>query len=215
MINLIFLGAPGVGKGTAANALAQEIDAVHLSTGNLFRQEIASNSSLGNAIKQIVEKGDYVSDDITNEVVFKKTLQLTKEAKSFILDGYPRTLNQSIYLSSLEQYGINIDFVILLNAPDDVILKRLSGRRTCSKCGKSYHIDFSPSKNGELCEDDDAKLIQRSDDSLQAIKTRLQVYKELTLPLVEYYKNNNKLVTIDSNQSIIDVVKNIRKVLNI
>ncbi|MDJ1645806.1 adenylate kinase family protein [Mycoplasma phocimorsus] len=215
MINLIFLGAPGVGKGTAANLLAQEIDAVHLSTGNLFRQEIASNSQLGLAIKQIVETGDYVSDDITNEVVFKKTFQLTKNKKSFILDGYPRTLNQSVYLSSLEQHGININFVILLIAPDDVILNRLSGRRTCPKCGRSYHIEFSPSKNGELCEKDNTKLIQRSDDSVDAIKTRLQIYKELTLPLVEYYKNNNKLVTIDSNQPVTDVIKNIRKVLDI
>lgn len=201
MINTIFLGAPGVGKGTVAVIIAKKFNLAHVSTGNLFRQEIASASELGLKIKSLVESGSYVEDAITNEVVKKALSKLQAEGKSFILDGYPRTLNQVQFLESLEEQGIFIKQAIALEAPEQVILERLTGRRNCPKCQRNYHISFSPSKNGELCENDNTKLVQRKDDEPSSIKHRLEVYAKQTMPLMNFYKSKGLLSTYNANKS--------------
>lgn len=197
MINMIYLGAPGVGKGTIASVVAKKQGVIHLSTGNLFRNEIAQATPLGLQIKALVEGGSYVDDSITNQLVLQATTKLIESNHSFILDGYPRTLNQAEFLKN----NVQITQAILLDAPQDVILERLSGRRNCPTCNRNYHIKFSPSKNGLYCEDDQTLLIQRKDDLPQSIIKRLKTYETQTLPLIKYYKDANLLSTYNANQS--------------
>ncbi|QSF13902.1 nucleoside monophosphate kinase [Mycoplasma sp. Mirounga ES2805-ORL] len=211
-INIVFLGSPGVGKGTVAGNIADNENIIHLSTGSIFRAEIASQSELGKKISAIVSSGKYVTDEITNEIVRKKLIELNKENKSVILDGYPRTLDQAEFLDSLDFFKYR---VIELVAPEDLIMKRLNGRRSCPKCKKGFHIEFMPSKNGERCDNCNTKLITRADDSIESIKVRMSVYNEQTKPLLDYYKNKNNLTVFDASGKVEDIASNIKDKLGI
>ncbi|WP_406617489.1 adenylate kinase family protein [Mycoplasmopsis adleri] len=184
--NMVFMGPPGVGKGTVAAIIAKETGLVHLSTGNIFREEIASKSELGFKVAKIVESGGYVPDEITNEIVKKKIMTLKKSNQLVILDGYPRTLAQVKFLDSLKEFSYD---VIELYAPESLILERLSGRRFCPECKASFHIIFMPSAKGDICDKCGATLITRKDDSVESIKKRQEVYQNETKPLLEYYKD--------------------------
>lgn len=205
--NLIFLGAPGVGKGTVAQVIAKEYGFVHLSTGEIFREAIRNETDLGKQLKNIVEQGLYVPDEITNAIVENKIKELNSKNQKFILDGYPRTINQAEFLEKLENH--NISSAILLEAPKDVIIQRLSKRRYCPLCKTTYHLEFKPSKKGLNCENDDELLLQREDDQEDAIIKRLEVYEEKTKVLIDFYKNKNILKTFEAIDTPENLAKNI------
>ncbi|MGV2393863.1 UNVERIFIED_CONTAM: nucleoside monophosphate kinase [Campylobacter lari] len=184
--NIVFMGPPGVGKGTVAALIAEKTGLTHLSTGSIFREEIASKSELGLKVMQIVESGGYVPDEITNEIVFNKIKSLQAHGQGVLLDGYPRTVDQGHFLDSIEDFKYSI---VELEAPQDLILRRLSGRRSCPKCKTSYHIEFMPSAKGDKCEKCDTLLITRADDTIENIKTRQEIYIKQTEPLLTYYRD--------------------------
>ncbi|WP_033160828.1 adenylate kinase family protein [[Mycoplasma] collis] len=210
--NLIFLGAPGSGKGTLASALAKVTNLIHLSTGDIFRKTIQAQTPLGLELKSIVEKGFYVPDSITNKIVEEQLNDLNKNNKNFILDGYPRTVNQAEFLATLATS--KIAKVILLDVAKDVIIQRLTKRRYCPKCQKTYHLIFKPSTKGELCEIDNTPLAQRQDDQEQAIFKRLEIYESETKVLVEFYKSKNLLVTLDASDNPEKLVDKVLEIIN-
>lgn len=210
-LNLVFMGPPGVGKGTIAAVVAQKYNLVHLSTGNIFREEIKKQSVLGLKVAQIVESGGYVTDDITNEIVKNKLLELQNEDKKVILDGYPRTIAQVNFLDTIE--GFNYE-VVELYADPELIFERLSGRRQCPNCKNSFHIKFMPSEKGEICDQCSTPLITRKDDQPESIKKRSQVYLQETKPLLSHYEKVNKLHRFDSSSTPENVADEIYKSLS-
>ena len=193
--NIIFLGPPGVGKGTQSKFIAKKWKIKHISSGDMFRAELSSNSPLGQKIKDIVNVGGYVPNDLVNEVVINFILNNKINESGFILDGYPRTINQAMFL---EESNVKIDCVIYLDATDDIIIKRLSGRRLCPKCKTIYNIN---NYEYDYCEVDKEKLVIRKDDDPVHIKNRLILYNKETKPLIEYYKKNKKLISINANMN--------------
>ncbi|AWX70275.1 nucleoside monophosphate kinase [Mycoplasmopsis anatis] len=204
--NLIFLGAPGVGKGTVASIIANLTNLEHVSTGNIFRNEIKNKTELGIKVQEIVTTGGYVPDEITNKIVKNKIDETIKTNTKIILDGFPRTIDQAKFLETIENFEYK---VVELYAPESIILERLSGRRTCSKCAAGYHIKFKPSSKGDKCENCDGILEQRKDDEPSSIIKRLEIYNEQTNPLIEYFKNKDKLIVveaIDTPENVADSV---------
>ncbi len=207
--NIIFLGMPGSGKGTISSILEKKANITQVSTGDIFREEIKNKTKLGLEVQKIVESGAYVPDDITNEIVKNKINSLNESNKKFILDGFPRTVMQAEFLDSLnfENY-----VVIYLDVDVEIVINRLSQRYFCSKCKKSYNLTNFKSSKHPYCENDDNELIQRADDQPEAVKKRLDVYNQQTKPLIDFYKNKNKLFTIYSDGNI-DEISN--KILDI
>ncbi|MBN0919188.1 adenylate kinase family protein [[Mycoplasma] gypis] len=198
--NLIFLGAPGAGKGTVANELATKNHFFQFSTGAMFREEIAAKTPLGLQVADITSKGLYVSDDITNALVEKKLRFLKEQNQHFILDGYPRTIEQVKFLENLD--FTKIDYVVLLEIDNEIIIRRLSQRRVCPKCSQTYHLQHLPSKDNIHCDNDGEVLIQRKDDQSDVILKRLAVYEQQTKPLIDFYKNKGNLLVVNANQEI-------------
>jgi len=195
---LTILGAPGAGKGTLASALAQKLSIPTISTGALLRDEIASGSELGKYIDSLISDGNFVPDDV---IVKMLSQRLEKEdcKNGYILDGFPRNEDQAKHLTD---YGINLTKALLLSVSDDVIISRLTGRRECSSCRKTYHIkDFPPKKEG-ICDVCGSPLRIRSDDDEQIIKKRLKIYHEETEPLISFFENKNLLFRIEASGSI-------------
>ena len=192
-MKLIFLGPPGAGKGTMAKKLAADQKIAHISTGDLFREAIANKTKLGLEVKAIIEKGDLVPDSLTIELV-KDRIAANDCAQGFILDGFPRTIPQAQALKKL----VAIDAAVNFELSDTEIIKRLSGRRLCPGCGKTFHVDFMPPKAAGICDSCGAGLIIRTDDQIDSIKNRLQVYKEQTEPLIEFYEKLGLLKNVDS-----------------
>ncbi|WP_237022747.1 adenylate kinase family protein [Mycoplasma miroungigenitalium] len=207
-LNMVFMGPPGVGKGTVASVIAKQYGFIHLSTGSIFREEIAKKSELGLKVSEIVKSGKYVPDEITNEIVKNKLTQLQKENKIVILDGYPRTLHQGQFLDTIKGFEY---VVISLYAPEELILKRLSGRRFCPTCNAGYHIEYMPSKLGDRCEKCQSLLITRSDDAIDAIKVRQKVYHDETKPLLDFYQTSGKMIDFDASGNADDIANNIVK----
>lgn len=204
---ILFLGPAGAGKGTQSSKLAEAYDISHLSTGDLIRSEIKSGSELGNKVKSIVEAGELVSDDIVNEIVKNKISSLD----SFILDGYPRTLEQAKFLDSYKK----LDYIFDLKAPREALIKRLSGRRMCTKendpnCKGMFHVEYNPPKEDGTCDLCGSPLFQRKDDQPEVIERRLDSYEEETgKPLTEFYANDN-LIEINAMQAPDQVLKDIK-----
>lgn len=209
--NLILMGVPGVGKGTVASLISSQSDMIHVSTGDIFRAEIAQKTDLGLKVQSIVTTGGYVPDEITNAIVKKRIDELVLQNKFFILDGFPRTIAQAEFLDSL-----NLPFkVVELDAPEEIILERLSGRRTCPKCKSSFHIKFKPSAKEQFCDKVDcgAILIQRPDDQPEAISKRLAIYKEQTEPLLNFYNKSSRLINIEAIELPEKVAQKVLKIL--
>ena len=194
--NLIFLGAPGAGKGTAASALTQAEPLVHISTGDILREEIKNGTELGKSAAVLMDKGQLVPDDIVAGMV-KTRLQQADCENGFILDGFPRTINQAKLLEkALEEIGKDIDSVIYFQIEDEILLKRLTARVSCKKCGRIFNKIFLPPKAENICDDCGIELFQRPDDSLETAQERLKVFYKNTQPLIDYYISENLLTSI-------------------
>lgn len=186
-MNWILLGPPGSGKGTQAKRLIEKYDIPQISTGDLLREAVKNGTELGKEAKQFMDAGKLVPDEVVIGMV-KERLQKDDAQKGFILDGFPRTVPQAEELDKvLEGMGKKIDKVINIEVPDEEVVERLSGRRTCKDCGAMYHVKFSPPKEEGKCDKCGGELYQRDDDNPETIKSRLQVYHEQTAPLKDYY----------------------------
>lgn len=193
-MRLVFLGAPGVGKGTQAKRLQAQYGWVALATGDLLREAITKGTPLGLQAKAYLERGDLVPDSLVNELVreYLQTLQ-----NGFILDGYPRTVVQARYLDQLLQdLGQKLDKVVKFDLSEQELIERLSGRRICPQCGAIYHVKTNPSREGERCERCHATLVTRADDQPETIQRRLKVYQEQTQPLIDYYSERGLLLSV-------------------
>lgn len=208
-MNLILFGAPGVGKGTQAVELAKKFNLTHISTGEIFREIIASHSELGELANSYISKGNLVPDDVTVGIVKERLAQ--EDCKNgFILDGFPRTLPQAECLDDIcLELNINIDYVIDIEVDEDELIKRLSGRRVCKSCGASYHIDLNPSKVENVCDKCNGELYTRKDDHKESVAVRLMTYKSSTMPLINFYKAKGLLVEINGQQEINEVLNEI------
>ena len=197
-MNLILLGAPGAGKGTQAELLVEKLSIPSISTGNMLREAMANGSELGKQVKELMESGALVPDDVILGIVAERVAQ-PDCANGFILDGVPRTLAQA---EGLEAKGIRIDHVVSIEIDDSVIERRMTGRRVCSKCGASYHIVANPPKPEGICDLCGEKLTIRKDDAPETVRHRLEVYHAQTEVLKDFYAKRGKLVLIEGNQSI-------------
>lgn len=201
-MHLIIMGAPGSGKGTYAKVLKDIFAVPHISTGEMFRKAIKEGSELGKLAQSLIDKGNFVPDDITNKLV-KQRLAEEDCKNGFLLDGYPRNLDQAkAFTEILKELNIELDAVINLNVDDDEIVKRIVNRRLCSNCGQGYNILTIPPKVEGICDLCHSPLYTRADDNEETVKTRLAVYNDQTKPLVEYYEALNKILQINSNQEI-------------
>ncbi|AZZ65574.1 adenylate kinase [Metamycoplasma phocicerebrale] len=211
--NLIFIGAPGAGKGSIASLIVKEFGYFQLSTGDMFRQEIKNKTELGLKIKNILDSGKYVDDSITNELVKKRLSDLVKNKKPFILDGFPRTIDQAIFLEQLKKEGIVINQVLLLEITKEQIIERLSKRRVCPSCKKIYHLDSYPPIDNKYCKKCHAEVIKRPDDEADVVLKRLAIYDEQTKCLIDFYKEKNLVVAVNSYQELNKVYEDVKKAL--
>jgi len=213
-MRLVFLGAPGVGKGTQAEKLASQYGVLKISTGDLLREAVRNGTVLGREAKAFMDQGQLVPDSVVIGLV-KEKLAHDSCAQGFVLDGFPRTVPQAEELTEvLDGQGISLNRVINFQANRTEIVNRLSGRRSCPKCQATYHIQFAPSQKGVVCERCDATLIQRSDDTSEAIETRLKVYEEQTAPLISFYASKGLLSTVESVGPIDSVFESLTQVLS-
>jgi len=208
MVKIVLLGPPACGKGTQAKMIAKEIQIPHISSGDLFRGAAEEGTELGiKARDEFWSKGQLVPDEITIGLV-KERLEKEDCEKGFILDGFPRTIPQAESLSEV----VNLDYVIEITSPDDVIIKRVVARRSCPQCGKIYGLDVPP-KNNNVCDECNVELDHRADDNEETMQQRLDVYHKQTSPLIEFYKEKNLLVTVDGTQKIDKVFEDILAIL--
>jgi adenylate kinase len=204
-MRMILFGAPGSGKGTQAKKLMEERKIPQISTGDMLRAAAASGSELGQRAKSVMESGQLVSDDIMLGIINER-LNEPDAAHGFVLDGFPRTLKQAQGLEDLlESIGKPLDAAILMDIDFNILLKRLTGRRTCSTTGKLLNIYFSPQEEIDECRNSGGELIQREDDNEETISERLEVYRRHTEPVIEYYRSRNTLKTIDADGSVEEV----------
>lgn len=199
-MNLIFLGAPGAGKGTQAEIVCEHFGIVAISTGNIIREALKNGTELGRKAKSYMDAGDLVPDEVVIDII-KERLSKDDCKKGFVLDGFPRTVPQA---EALDKMGIVIDKVVEIHVSDERIMDRMSGRRVCEKCGSSYHVKYKPPKNGETCDHDGGRLIQRKDDAPETVKERLRVYHKQTEPLKDYYDKQGKLYVVEGQEEVSD-----------
>ncbi len=194
--NLIFVGAPGAGKGTFSAWLLEHYDLVHISTGDILRDEIRRDTELGRAASGLMKEGKLVPDEIVAGMVKARLAQPDCD-KGFILDGFPRTVHQAELLeAALAETGRKLDRVVLFQVPDEMLLQRLTARLSCRKCGEIYNRLFLPPRQEGVCDKCGGELFQRPDDSLETAKNRLRVFYEQTQPVIDYYARSGKLLTI-------------------
>ena len=210
MKNIIFIAPPAAGKGTQSNLLKDKYGYVHISTGDMLREIVSSDSELGKVVKNIIDKGNLVSDDLIFKLLKSKLISI--KGKPFILDGFPRTLNQALFLDN----DLKIDnyIVIYLDLSKEDAIKRIDGRLTCS-CGKSYNlndINLKP-KIIDICDNCGNVLVKRNDDNLEAFKIRFDVFLKNNKPLIDYYKNKNKLKVVNVNKGVNEIFNEILKVV--
>lgn len=202
-MNLIFLGAPGAGKGTQAEVVCDKLGIPAISTGNMLREAVKNGTSAGLAAKEYMDRGDLVPDEVVIGIL-KDRIAEDDAKNGFILDGFPRTVAQA---EALEAMGIKIDKVIEISVPDEKIIARLSGRRVCEGCGASYHIEYKPTKVEGKCNLCGANVVQRIDDKPETVISRLKTYYEKTAPLKDYYQSKGKLVTVEGQEEIAETSK--------
>ena len=212
-MNIIMLGAPGAGKGTQAAKIAEKYGIPHISTGDIFRMNIRENTELGQKAKVYMDRGDLVPDELTTNLVSDRIRKPDCE-KGFILDGFPRTINQAECLEKeLESLGLKIDHAIDIDVPDEAIVNRMSGRRFCPECNAIYHMVTHRPKTDGICDRCGAKLILRDDDIPETVQKRLDVYHELTEPLIRFYDERQLLRELDGTRDPEEVFHDIMTLL--
>lgn len=208
-MKLIFLGAPGAGKGTQAEIIAAKLNIPTISTGNIIREALANGTEMGIKAKSFIEAGKLVPDDVVIGII-KERLANEDCNNGFILDGFPRTIPQA---EALDKMGIIIDRVVDIDVPDENIVNRMSGRRVCKSCGSSYHIENKKPKVDGVCDNCSGELHIRKDDAPETVLDRLNVYHEQTEPLKDYYAKCGKLRSVEGNAPITEITAAILKVL--
>jgi adenylate kinase len=213
MVNLVLLGAPGAGKGTQAKMLAGKYGILHISTGDILRENVSNNTELGKKAKEYMDKGELVPDTVLIDII-KDRLSKPDTDNGFLLDGYPRTIPQAVALDYIfGQLGKKLDVVIDIEVPDEELVARLAGRRMC-KCGASYHVKFNPPKGDGICDVCSGELYQRDDDTESSVKTRLVAYYNQTHPLIDYYTDKELLRTVNGTGDIGDIFGEITVVID-
>ena len=202
-MNIIFLGAPGAGKGTQAENVGAKLNIPGISTGNLLREAINARTETGLKAREYMDKGGLVPDDIVISII-KERLAKPDCGNGVIFDGFPRNVAQAEYL---EKSGIAIDLVINIHVPDEKIIERMSGRRVCPLCGASYHIVYKPSHRGDICGRCEARLIIRDDDKPEVVLSRLETYHRDTRPLIDFYDKKGVLKTVIGQEEVADTTK--------
>ncbi len=212
---LILLGPPGAGKGTQAKLLSQELQVPHISTGDMFRDHKARGTELGKQVDAIMASGGLVPDDVTNAMV-KDRLSRPDVARGFILDGYPRTAAQAGYLDTLlVSMGRKLDRALSYEVAQELLVDRMSGRRSCPRCGAVYHVTANPPKVAGTCDKDGAALVQRDDDKAETVTRRLREYEAKTEPLKRYYHERGSLADVPGTGTPDDVLAAARRVLGL
>ncbi|MCD7764546.1 MAG: adenylate kinase [Lachnospiraceae bacterium] len=215
-MKIVMLGAPGAGKGTQAKMIAAKYQVPHISSGDIFRTNIKNGTELGKKAKEYMDQGLLVPDELTVDLVIDR-VSWEDCQNGYILDGFPRTIPQAKALdAALNKNGSaegGLDFAINVDVPDENIVRRMSGRRACLKCGATYHIVYNPSKKGDVCEACGDPLVLRDDDKPETVQKRLAVYHEQTQPLIDYYDGQNILRTVDGTQDMNDVFAAIVRIL--
>lgn len=197
-MKIIFLGAPGAGKGTQADKTSKRLGIPTVSTGVIIREAVKCGTEMGLKAKKFIEQGALVPDDVVIEII-KERLAKSDCGNGFILDGFPRTVLQA---EALDEMGVVLDRVVSIEVPDSVIADRMTGRRVCASCGLSYHVTDNPSKNGTHCDNCGTELTTRTDDAPDVVLSRLATYHEKTEPLKQYYLKKGILATVDGNGSV-------------
>lgn len=212
-MKIILLGPPGAGKGTQAKSISNKYSIPHISTGDIFRKNISDQTPLGIEAKKYIDKGHLVPDKLTIDII-KDRLDEEDCNNGFLLDGYPRTVNQAEALEiMLNERGEKLDTALLIKVPKDFIIDRMTGRRVCTTCGASYHMKYNPTKITGKCDICGSVVIQREDDTEETVRERLDIYDAQTQPLINYYTKKSLLSQVDGTQAINDVFKNICGIL--
>ena len=212
-MKIIMLGAPGAGKGTQAKQIAAKYEIPHISTGDIFRATLKNGTELGKKAKVYMDQGLLVPDELTCDLVMDRIAQ-EDCARGFVLDGFPRTILQAEALTkALNNIGQAMDYAIDVEVPDENIVNRMSGRRACLNCGSTYHIVYNPTKTEGVCDVCGSQTVLREDDKPETVQKRLAVYHEQTQPLIDYYKKQNILKTVDGTKSMDEVFSDIVAIL--
>lgn len=212
-MKIIMLGAPGAGKGTQAKKIAQEFGIPHISTGDIFRENIKNNSQLGIKAKEYIDQGLLVPDELVMDLIIDR-FKANDCKDGYVLDGFPRTIYQAEALDKkLKNKNESIDHVINIEVSDELIVRRMSGRRACLNCGRTYHIKTLKPKVEDICDYCNTKLVLRDDDKPETVKKRLQVYHEQTQPLIDYYNQKGLLRSMDGTKDIEVLYKEIMDLL--
>jgi adenylate kinase len=209
-LNLILLGPPGAGKGTQAERLREDFDVAYIATGDILRKAVAEETELGKKAKEYMNNGDLVPDEVIIGVILEEVGSDAAQ-DGFLLDGFPRTVDQADALdAALAQLDRGLTAVLLIAAPDDEVVRRLSGRRMCAKSGHVYNVHTDPPKHDEVCDQDGSRLIQRDDDREETVRKRLDVYHRQTSPLIRFYEERDLLKRFDGTRSPTEVHDHIR-----
>ncbi|NLZ93360.1 MAG: adenylate kinase [Firmicutes bacterium] len=213
-MRIILLGPPGAGKGTQAEKLVKKYKIPHISTGDIFRAALQEGTELGLRAKEYMDEGKLVPDDLVVDIV-KERLEQDDTKNGYLLDGFPRTLAQAEALDeSLRTSGTPLTGVINVDVEPEELLERLTGRRVCRGCGSTYHIKFNPPTVRSVCDKCGAELYQRDDDTVETVKQRLEVYRQQTAPLIDYYSGQGILFTVDGSREIEEVFREITSILD-
>ncbi|MCH5257909.1 MAG: adenylate kinase [Lachnospiraceae bacterium] len=213
-MKIIMLGAPGAGKGTQAQMIADKFGVPHISTGDIFRENVKNGTELGIEAKKYMDQGALVPDELTVKILLDRVAK--DDCKNgYVLDGFPRTIPQAEVLdNALNELGEKIDYAINVDVPDENIIRRMSGRRACLACGATYHIEHIPPKTEGICDRCGKELVLRDDDKEETVKNRLDVYHKQTQPLIDFYTKKGVLKTVDGTQDMKDVFAAITAILS-